>query len=213
MLSEKLIIFDFDGTIADTLPVLFDVVNDLADTFGYKKVVKKDIASLRAMSVLQIFRTLHVPLLRVPCIARRIRVELQSRMKHVQPVTSIKPLLLALRKKGCTLGILTSNAEENVVLFLKKNRLDIFDFVYSEPGIFRKGKALSHIVQKQRLSASDAAYVGDEVRDVKAARKAGICSVAVTWGFNSRKALEKQNADFVVDSPRELGLVLGKLSE
>ena len=47
-------------------------------------------------------------------------------------------------------------------------------------------------------------YVCDEVRDIEAARKSGIKSIAVTWGYNTKGALIKENPDFLVNSPDEL---------
>ena len=47
-------------------------------------------------------------------------------------------------------------------------------------------------------------YVGDEARDMEAARRAGVHSVGVTWGFNNRSALEKANPEKLVDKPKDL---------
>ena len=54
------------------------------------------------------------------------------------------------------------------------------------------------------LKLSEMIYIGDETRDIQAAKKAGIRSAAVTWGYNSRKALEAQSPDYLIHSPQEL---------
>ena len=57
---------------------------------------------------------------------------------------------------------------------------------------------------KQALHPSNVLYVGDEVRDIEAAKKAGIRIAAVTWGYNSKKALEAYKPDYLVTKPEEL---------
>jgi phosphoglycolate phosphatase-like HAD superfamily hydrolase len=79
-----------------------------------------------------------------------------------------------------------------------------FAFVIGYPRLFGKGKALRRILKADRLEPADVLYIGDEVRDVEAARKAGVAMAAVTWGFHAEPLLRANRPDYVVSDPREL---------
>jgi phosphoglycolate phosphatase-like HAD superfamily hydrolase len=80
----------------------------------------------------------------------------------------------------------------------------MIDFVFSGSSIFGKHVVLQELIKKHGLKKEETVYIGDEVRDVEASKKAGIKAIAVTWGYNTRKALETAKADIVVDKPAEL---------
>ncbi len=114
-----------------------------------------------------------------------------------------------LRKQSDHFGILTSNSVENVELFLKHHGLqDVFSFVSSTSKLTGKAKHLRSICRTFSIEADDIIYIGDEIRDVKAAKKAGVPVAAVGWGFNSPEALVGANPNFLFHEPTELhGLV------
>ena len=60
------------------------------------------------------------------------------------------------------------------------------------------------IIEKNKLNYSETYYVGDEVRDIKAAKKAGIYSIGVTWGYNGKTIMDKENPDLVADKPQDI---------
>ena len=106
------------------------------------------------------------------------------------------------------MGILTSTSEENVRKFLKKNKLELFDFIYSGSSIFGKHKVMKSLLKKQKLKRKEVIYVGDETRDIEAAKKAKVKIISVTWGFNTKQILKKQKPDFLIDKPKELMKIL-----
>jgi phosphoglycolate phosphatase-like HAD superfamily hydrolase len=63
---------------------------------------------------------------------------------------------------------------------------------------------INKIIKQRKIIKSEMFYVCDEVRDIVAAQKSGIKSIAVTWGYNTQDALTKENPDFIVDTPNEL---------
>ena len=109
-------------------------------------------------------------------------------------------------------GVLTSNAEENVDLFLKAHGLrEHFDFISSTSRLTGKSGHLRAIRKTFSLHAEEMLYVGDEIRDVKASQKAGNPVAAVTWGFNSRESLAAENPTHLLDRPDEfLDLIHGE---
>ena len=88
--------------------------------------------------------------------------------------------------------------------FLEHNELDFFDFIGTSSKIWNKNWGLKTLMDDHDLKLCDVIYIGDETRDIKAAKKAGIRSAAVTWGYNSCRVLEAQNPDYLIHHPEEL---------
>ena len=118
-----------------------------------------------------------------------------------------------MKERGCKIGILTTNTEENVIKFLESNKLNIFDFLYSGKSVFGKGKVLKKLITKNNLKKERVFYVGDEVRDMNAGKKSKVITVAVSWGFNSKEALKKEKPDYLIDSPSELEPIVFSLTQ
>ena len=204
----KIAIFDFDGTIANTLDPVIAIVNRISKEFGHKPVLEKEIPLLRGKKPREILSHLGIPVYKLPFWIKRIRSEINQEIADLKPSTNLKPTLIKLRENGCKIGILTTNTEENVKKFLESNQMDVFDFFYSGKSVFGKGKLLKKIITKYKLAKEDVFFVGDEIRDMEAGRKAEIFTIAVSWGFNSKVALQKEKPNFIIDSPTELESII-----
>ena len=77
--------------------------------------------------------------------------------------------------------------------------------------MFSKHKVLRKFLQKNFLTPEEVIYVGDETRDIEAAKKIKMKAIAVSWGFNSKEALAAQNPEFLIHKPNELIDVIGML--
>ncbi len=200
-MDKKVIIFDFDGTIADSFPVVFDIINDFAEKEGTKKFSESQLRNLSASLIL---KEIKISKIKIFFFLKKLREKINEKISFIKPIRGIAPNIRILKKNGNKLGIVTSNSSNNVKEFLKNNDLDIFDFVYSDSSIFGKDKIIKKLLKKYDIKTKNALYVGDEIRDVEAARKAGIKIVAVSWGFNSKKTLIENNPDYIIDNPNEL---------
>jgi phosphoglycolate phosphatase-like HAD superfamily hydrolase len=117
----------------------------------------------------------------------------------------MKEALLELKQQGHQLGIVTSNSVENVAAFLEAQEMQgVFDFIGSGLTLFGKGKIIQRIIKQHGLDPATVIYVGDETRDIEAARKIQVRAIAVSWGFNSSQVLAEQNPDFLIHCPSEL---------
>lgn len=201
---KKVVIFDFDGTVADTLQTVVTVLNSFSRSFGYKFIEQKDVEDLRNKNPEEILKFLEISYFKIPFIARKATNALSNTMSELKPTPDIEATLIYLKSKGYTLGIVTSNSVKNVRTFLQSNDLMYFDFIYS-CGLFRKRSVLHKLAKQYKEEAdSPVIYVGDETRDVDAAKHAGMKVIAVTWGLNARPLLEQHEPDAVVDTPKEL---------
>lgn len=206
--EEFFLIFDFDNTLADTLAVMIKIMKGLAKKEGFGQVTEKRIKLFREKGTVRACRELKIPLKKLPSIVKIARKDFSQRIESFNLHDGIKELLTNLKSKNFNLGILTSNSVSNVQKFLKNNQIDCFDFVYSENNIFGKAKALNNLVKKHKINKQKAFYIGDEIRDVQAAQKAGLKMIAVGWGFNTIESLKEQKPDFLVNKPQEILKVL-----
>lgn len=199
------LLFDFDGTLADSLPVLVEITNRLAPEFGYRPTPLDQVDALKGLSARQLIWQSQMPLLRLPALLRRVRAELHHESPHLQPFPGIPETLRSLRSQGHQCAIVTTNAADNVQRFLDAHGLTpLFLGVEGGGTLFGKGRLIRRCLQHHALDPAQTLYVGDETRDIEAARRAGLRMVAVTWGFNSASALTAAQPDWLISQPQEL---------
>ncbi|MBH8553291.1 HAD-IA family hydrolase [Nostocaceae cyanobacterium CENA357] len=204
-MTQKVIIFDFDGTIADTVDALVSIANRLAVEFDYVQITPQELALLRNLTSREIIKYSGISLFKIPFLLKKVKGELKNKIQEFKPIPGIQEALIDLQNHGYKLGIITSNSKENVTAFLNNNELDnLFDFIYSGVTIFGKTTIINNVLRQKQLKPQAVIYVGDETRDIEASKKANIKVIAVTWGFNSQKVLAQQNPDFLIHQPNEL---------
>lgn len=203
-MAKKIIIFDFDGTLADTLPYYIRTMNSLSCKYGYKKISKARENTLKDMRPKEILDYLGISIIDLCFIINTVKASLNEKIEFFTPTVPIREVLLKLKKNGYRLGIITSNSKDNVDKFLKNNRLNLFDFVHSGSSIFGKGRVISGFLKDRNIKPKEAIYVGDEIMDIEAAKEAEIDIIAVSWGFNSKQALKELQPDFLINTPKEL---------
>ncbi|MEG4119384.1 HAD-IA family hydrolase [Microcoleus sp. N9_B4] len=209
----KVIIFDFDGTLADTIDILLSISNRLSVELGFKSATKEQIAQLSNLTSWQLLQYSGISIFKFPLLIRMLKAELRSEIPNIQLFPGIKDVLLDLKTLGFQLGIITSNSRENVLGSLEKNGLqDTFTFIYSG-STFGKHKVINRWLKTEHINAKEVVYVGDEIRDIEAARKTGIKVIAVAWGFNSQQALAAHHPDFLIQRPQELIEIMSNLRE
>ncbi|MBE9045036.1 HAD hydrolase-like protein [Pleurocapsales cyanobacterium LEGE 10410] len=204
-MTAKVILFDFDGTIADTYQAVANITNQLSTEFGYKALDREQLLLIKNLSSREIVKQSEISVFKLPFLVRRIRIELSKEIAGLDSIQNIEQVLFELQRRGYVLGIITSNIQENVDIFLAKNQLSsLFSFIHSSTSIFGKHRVINRVVREYKLNRSDVVYVGDETRDIRSARKSRVRAIAVSWGFNSAAILQKYQPDYLVDCPQEL---------
>lgn len=204
MRAKKLVIFDFDGTIADTGSIIMAIGNEVLHEYGFEAIPDSEYEQMRDMSIRDVMKRFPVPLHKMPVVLTSIQKSMKSRIDQLQPVQGIEKLLKELADDpAVNIALLTSNGTENVHFFLRKfSLLSCFTSVHSDVGIFSKNSQMKAIVKAE--NATQVLSVGDEVRDVEAAKKAKITTIAVDWGLNSSRKLKQAKPDAVVSTVSEL---------
>ncbi len=197
----KLVIFDFDGTIADTLSQVIEVANVLADKHGFKNVKSAD--PLKGLSVMQLAKELGVPSYRIPSVLKEGK-NLMEKQGCAEIFPGMKEVLVELKKDNL-IGVISSSGKKRIDRFVEKQGLaGIFDFIKASSPLLGKAALIRNAVREKGFSIDSTFYVGDEIRDIEAARKAGIKVISVAWGYNSKEALKKNSPDYTVGRPEEI---------
>lgn len=198
-----LLVWDFDGTLADTLGAALEVYNQMADQYGFGRI--DDPEAVRSFTARKFISHHKIPILRLPSLIREyLRIQ-NARMGDIQLNAGILDSLHAMQDQGVRHGIISSNSQENISVCLQANQVeDLFDFVIGYPRLFGKSRAIKRLLKAEKVSPDTVLYVGDEIRDIDAAKKAKIDVAAVTWGFNTAETLAKCAPTFLVDDPQTL---------
>lgn len=209
----KLVIFDLDGTLLNSL-------NDLANcgnyalrhfqfpehpTLAYRYFVGNGMIKLMerilpeyARSEQQINQLLDIFL---PYYA-------QHKEDHTQPYEGIVSLLRELQLRGVAIAVASNKAHQFMAPLMKRYFSDIrFAAIYgSRKGVAPKPDAqiVRDILEDTQMAAEETLFVGDTYTDILTAQNAGVASVGVLWGYRERTELEASGANFIVENPLEI---------
>ena len=204
-MAYRTIIFDFDGTLANTLEESRRIYNQLGSEYGLREVSAEELPTLRHMSIKELISHLGIPKRKVPAIIAKGTSLMRGNIVRLPLIEGMAEVLPALRARCHSFGVLTSNASTNVDLFLRAHGVrGLFNFISSTSKLTGKAKHLKAIRKTFSLKSEEMLYVGDEIRDVKASQKAEIPVAAVTWGFNSPETLAAEKPDHLLSSATEL---------
>ena len=208
--DSSLLVFDFDGTIADTLEHSIRILNELSDEFGFKRIEDGELEYLRGRTLWQFVRHLRIPIRKITKILRRAQAEMAKGIMEVQVFPGMVDVLKELKSRGYVIGLMTSNSIENVSKLLEAYDLDIFDFKLCSVKLRKKAGRLRRLRRSHRVRKQNVLYIGDECRDIRAAHKARVKSAAVSWGFNDSQVLGSFKPNYLLAEPEDLLNICGE---
>lgn len=205
-----LVIFDFDGTLADTGDWFLSIADELAERFKFRRIAPAEIDGLRGRTSREVIRQLGIPRWKLPAIGRYVHARLAGQTGRIALFDGVVPLLRQLDDHGVRIALVTSNAEANVRAILGPANAALIGWIEGGASLFGKASRYRRVLRKSGVARTHALSIGDETRDIVAAKKVGIASGAVLWGYAHRDALLRQAPDFVFDAPDQVArLVLG----
>jgi phosphoglycolate phosphatase len=200
--SMATVIFDFDGTIADSFPVIVDVFQQLTHS---TPLPPAEIQRLRLLPLHDLGRELHIAKWRIPLLLWRGRRLMKQRISEVEVFDGIPQVIAALHHHNHQLFVVSSNDTKAIEAFLKRHKLDnYFTQINGSVGLFAKAKSLQKMLNQNHINREDCYYIGDEVRDIEAALRLGIKQIAVTWGYNDATILKAYYPTALVNTPAQL---------
>jgi phosphoglycolate phosphatase len=190
--------------LADSESVFFHVANDVCNKFDLPPFTHEQYQHLASIPLKDAIKELGVKWYQIPkywlegCL---------SFMRHISSINlfeGIADLLDDLDEYGLGLSIISSNSKDNISRLLQSNDIDYFDNIISVQKLFKKHKFIKNFLKENNLSPDEVLYVGDEVRDILACKKARIKVIAASWGFDNLDHLIGEKPDYIVDSPYQI---------
>jgi phosphoglycolate phosphatase len=210
--SKKLIIFDFDGVLADSIGMVLEFYNILADKYGLKKAEsEKDISKLFHENVYVGLKKAGLDESRSAEFLedmKRLTLEFKEKL---EPFEGVPETLRKLHEEENTLAIVSSNHSEVIDNFLRQNNLlGIFGAIHGAENLTSKVEKINRLSEKTDISKSDTYYVGDTKGDIKEGKEAGVKTVAACWGYHSKEELQSAGPDFLAETVGELESIFFK---
>lgn len=199
----RTLVFDFDGTIADSFSTTLAIANRLARIYGYRPLSDEDANYLRGRSYREAAEHMGLSWHKLPLIAHHVRRDMRASAGQLQMFEGMLPVLDELRR-SYTLGILSSNSRENIESFTAAHGLKHFKFIHSASNIWGKARGIRALIRRHRLRQEEVVYVGDEVRDVEACQDVPVKVIAVGWGYTHPQRLSLSQPDRLIHHPDEL---------
>jgi phosphoglycolate phosphatase len=202
-----LAIFDLDGTLADSFPWFLRTINDVADRFGFRRVRDEDVETLRHASTREILAHLKVPLWKLPAIARHMRRLKAEAAPDISLFAGTDAMLRTLAESGVQLALVTSDSEANAREKLGPSAALFAQFDCSA-SLFGKAAKFRRVIRRAGVAPDRVIAIGDEVRDIEAARAVGIACGAVGWGYAAPAALRAREPDYMFEQMDEIAETL-----
>lgn len=203
-MKRPYLLFDFDGTIANSIDILYNIMNQMAPTYGWEEISPDDFEVIRNMSAATIIRMAGLPFYKIPFLIRKVLNEYKKHLADLHPYPGIREMLMQLKDDGLNMALLSSNSRANVMNFLDRHELHYFDWVEGTSGVLQKHNRIKRQIRKHRLDQASVIYIGDESRDIVASKRCGIRVISVTWGFHTERILKRYQPDHIVASPAEI---------
>ncbi|PAC27328.1 HAD hydrolase-like protein [Flectobacillus sp. BAB-3569] len=183
MQTYKHIIFDFDGTIANSVPIFLKIYNELATEKNFKLISAETIPQIRHLSYLKRAEYLGIPLYQIPFIIPVLYKKYKQNIQFLQAYDGIFDFLTTLQQQGFTLDIVSSNSKENILQFLDNQNFTHFKNIYCSENFMGKDKVLKKLLKATEYPLRECLYIGDENRDIEACMKISMDCAWVNWGY------------------------------
>ena len=200
----KYIIFDFDGTLANSSDVFIKAWNVFSNTYHYDPITYEDVLATKHLTLHQRAKQFNFPMHKLPIIIPKVYKYFNDHIQEVMLFDGIKEMLESLEREGYKIAILSSNAKENIELLLQTEQINAVSEVLTSSRIFAKDVVLKKFMKQQKLTPDQIVYVGDELRDILACNKVKIPFMWVSWGIDGIEIIEKENPKYVVHTPSEI---------
>ena len=203
MTRYRLAIFDFDGTLADSLEWFRASFQETIARFDLAPVSPAELEAMRGLSAREIMVQLKVSMWQLPAIVSDMRKRKLAAASEISLFDGIPALLSDLQRAGIQTAIVSSDSEASVrqVLGPAAGLITRFD---CGAAVFGKHSKFRRVARKLGAKPSDTICIGDEIRDIEAARAAGMDSGAVAWGYTLPTALHAAGPTHLFNSIQEI---------
>jgi phosphoglycolate phosphatase len=208
--NKRVVIFDFDGTLADTAPLMRAIYTDLATKNHWKPMTDVDFAVLRKGSIRDAKRWSGLHFWQFPSIIRSAKKLMVLEAEKVILFDGIPELIKRLHDQDVDLYVLSRNLPHTVSRVLDRTDLSQYVTVLTirKRSLGSKTASIRRLLRKNSYDPNNVWMVGDEIRDVMAGLNAGVKSLAVTWGLQDESVLALQKPTAMAHTVDEMAKIL-----
>lgn len=203
---NNVLIFDYDGVLVDSFEIFMKNFILACKKQGFENIAsKKDFLKLFENNMYESMFAMGMTknqILKIVYYMRDALIENQDKIKIFPEISEVIEKL----SEENNLVIVTSNETNVVNNFLKSRNLEVFNEVYGSDRGSSKTEKIEKI--KEKYPDSNYFYIGDTQGDIIEGAKAGVKTVAVTWGWHKKEQLEEVKPDFILNSSKELENIL-----
>lgn len=210
-MKYKLVIFDLDGTILDTLDDLADSMNHVLELHGFPIHSRDDIRRFVGNGIMNLIKRA-APQGSDEATVNALYEDFVLWYKDhclvkTAPYPGITEMLSQLKAEGVKTAVVSNKGDFAVQELISEIFPEMFDMAVGErQGIRRKPApdSVNEVLEKLGVSADDSVYIGDSDVDIETAGNAGMPCVSVTWGFRDKEFLLEHGAAIFADNSEEL---------
>lgn len=210
---KKLVIFDLDGTLLNTIADLAQATNQALEKLHFPTHPEQAYLRFVGNGINKLFERALPPQARTPQHVQQVRALFVPYYNAhgadlTRPYEGIVPLLHALQARGLQLAVASNKYQQATEHLVQHYFPDIaFTAVYGQrEGLPTKPDPLfvHAILRQAAVEPADTLYVGDSEVDMQTARHAGVDACAVTWGFRTREELAAYAPAYMADVPADI---------
>jgi phosphoglycolate phosphatase len=203
MTRYRLAIFDFDGTLADSLDWFRASFQETIARFDLAPVSPEELEGMRGLSAREIMARLKVSMWQLPVIFSDMRKRKLAAASETSLFAGIPAMLADLQRLGVKTAIVSSDSEASVrqVLGPTASLITRFD---CGAAVFGKHWKFRRVARKLGAKPTETICIGDEIRDIEAADAASMDSGAVAWGYALPAALQATGPTHLFNSIEEI---------
>ncbi|MEX1378158.1 MAG: HAD hydrolase-like protein [Eubacteriales bacterium] len=203
----KHVVFDFDGTIANTTHLVPQIINEVLAEFNKRTIEPDEMRRYMQMHWKDAVKDYGIRWYELPKYAIEAQRKMHNKLDCIDLCENIKEVLVHL-SKNYTTNIVSLNSKENIRKVIQKHNLNTIEEVFSTKGKMTKKRILKKYLKQFNIEKHEMLYIGDELGDIEACKKNNIKVIAVTWGYDSKEKLSAANPDYLVDSPYDIANIV-----
>lgn len=201
---NKHLLFDFDGTLVDSLAIGMKAFNIIGRRRGFPAIEPQDLDHLMRMPIRDRFRHYGVPMVQLPALAVEFYREYKRLLVDLDFFDGIPEMLVKLKEAGCQLSVMSSNDPEIITTFMDCHGMNVFHRIIGSNRLFGKDRMIRRYMRREKIAPDQILYVGDELRDIEACKRAGIPIIWVSYGFDHQELVTRAQPEFEAHSPGEV---------
>jgi HAD superfamily hydrolase (TIGR01549 family) len=207
-------IFDLDGTIADTLPLIYTAFNEALEPVLGRTLSPEEIRSKFGPPDNHILRAMLPASDWEAAFKRYVAAYERDHQRLVTAFHGVDEVTRLASAAGMKLGVVTGKSRQTALFTLEAiGLLPAYGAVYAGDDVERQKPdpeaVIKILADLDHDPASSGVFIGDSAADVLAGRAAGLTTIAVTWGSPDHEELFASNPDVVVHNTNELREALG----